>query len=193
MLRKYLFTGLLLAGMMMALIGCSSDKTVDADVENPVEDQSQEELQDASVDVDTDTDAEVDTEVDNEETPDEDSETVDENVEMVDWETWATQADNDEVCLVVWNENTSTQKILEPMPEGETDVKKYSYTVEEGDRFAVPRRDNIVYVDINRERLSWDYLADQKYMELELEPGEVTQISIICSDIDWAITYLFNF
>ena len=34
---------------------------------------------------------------------------------MIDWETWAIQADHDEVCMVVWNETTGTQKILEPV------------------------------------------------------------------------------
>ena len=73
-------------------------------------------------------------------------ETTAEAVEMVDWETWATQSDNDEVCMVVWNEETGTQKVLEEMPKDGLDVKKYSYTVQEGDRFFIPRRDNIMHV-----------------------------------------------
>jgi len=76
--------------------------------------------------------------------------------EMVDFETWAKQEGNEEVCLVVWNEGRETQKILEP---------KKKYIVEEGDRFAVPYRDNIVAVNVEREKIEWENLY---YVEVEL-------------------------
>ena len=46
-----------------------------------------------------------------------------ENIEMVDWETWARQADHNDACLVVWNENTGTQKILSAIPDSEVHPK----------------------------------------------------------------------
>ena len=112
--------------------------------------------------------------------------------EIVDWETWATQSENDDICMVVWNEKNGTQKILRATPKGCKNLQEYSYTVEEGDRFAVPKRDNIKYVVLNLK--SYEYFTEeQNYMELELEPGEKVQINIISYDINEQITYLFNF
>lgn len=167
---------------LLLLAGCSSAKT---------EDVKEESATTAQVEVnEVEQEAEVETVA---EEMEESAVAETQKVEMVDWETWAAQADNEDVCVVVWNEKTGTQKILEAMPDGELDVKKYSYTVEEGDRFAVPRRDNIVYISINLETdLEWDS-GEQKYMELEVKPGEITQINIMCMDADEDETYLFNF
>lgn len=52
-------------------------------------------------------------------------------VEIQDFETFAAQEGSEEINLVVWNESTGTQKIIEAFREsGE-------YTMQDGDRFAV--------------------------------------------------------
>ena len=97
--------------------------------------------------------------------------------------------------MVVWNEKTGAQKILEQLPANTLDVENYSYTVQDGDRFAIPKRNIIVCVYINLDtRLEWDYSSNEKYMELEIKPEEITQIDIILNfeSIPTA-EYLFNF
>lgn len=185
-MKKYLLIALLL--LAMTLVACGSEEAKDTDVKNPVEDKTEVEVRDNSdepeVPVD-DKDSEVDTE-----------ESVEPNepvVDMVDFETWAKQEGNEDVCLVVWNEEKGIQKILEPVPEEEFDLQKCSYTVQEGDRFAVSRRSNILYIVVNlKTKLFWES-EEQQYMELEILPGEKTKISIACEDSDQAISYLFNY
>lgn len=164
-MKKFLLTFTLLLAMM-SLVACGSE--------------------DASKDTD---------EPDDTKEPVEPDDTEDPVVEMVDWETCAAQADNDEVCMVVWNETTGTQKILEPRPEGNLDLKKYSYTVQEGDRIAVPKKNSVVCVCVNLDtRLGWEYSENEKYMELEINPGEITQIDVIPNTEDNpSRQYLFNY
>ncbi len=79
------------------------------------------------------------------------------------------------------------------MPENVDNIKKCIYTVEEGDRFAISRRDNILYVEVNFEtKFIWE-TEEQKYIEIEIKPEEQTQISIIRSDSNKVISYAFNF
>lgn len=179
MRKQHLLTTLLLLTMIMTLVACGSDESVsDTNVKNPVEDQTEMEVPNDSNEPEVPVDdkgSAVDTEVP--------------VIEMVDWETWATQADNNEVCLVVWNETTGTQKILQPT----TDEKPFIYNVEEGDRFAVPKRDNIICVSIGFEENFYWQSAEQKYIELEIPIGEKTVIYITCENEEWARSYLFNF
>ena len=183
-MKKYLLIGLLL--LAMTFVACGTDETKDTGVENPVKDKTEVEVpndtDEPEVPVD-DQDSEVVTE--DPVKPDDTEEPV---VEMVDWETWATQADNDEVCLVVWNETTGTQEILKPMSENAS-----IYIVQEGDRFAVPRRDNVSYVGIGFETDIYWQSENQKYIEFELPVGEMKQVYIICNDREKAISYLFNY
>lgn len=183
-MKKYLLIALLLLTMFMTLVACGSDNaTSDTDVKDPATDQTGVEVSDDSDEPEVPVD-DKDSEVDTEE-PVEPDEPV---VEMVDWETWATQADHNEVCMVVWNETTGTQEILKPMTENSS-----IYTLEEGDRFSVPRRDNVEYIYKNsKTKIYWES-DEQQYMELEILPGEKTQISIICNDRVKAISYLFNY
>ena len=180
-MKKYLLIGLLL--LAMTFVACGTDETKDTDVNNPVKDSTEVEVPNDPV------------EPDNAEDPVKPDDTEEPVVEMVDWETWATQADNDEVCMVVWNETTGIQKILEPVPAGILEVEKYSYTVQEGDKIAIPKRNSIICVYVNLEtRLEWDYSKDEKYMELEIKPGEITQIDIILNtESNPSKEYLFNF
>lgn len=92
-------------------------------------------------------------------------------VEMVDFETWAKQEDNDEVCLVVWNEELGVQEIMPTFQETEE-----IYQVQEGDRFAIPYRESIIYIGINDDSQMWD---NTEYFELSFEGEKATQITII--------------
>ncbi len=195
-MKKYLLVGALLLTMIMTLVACGSEKpSGDTDVKTSATDQAEVEVPDDS---DKPDNTENPVEPDNTDEPVkpddtedivEPSDTEDPVAEMVDWETWATQADNDEVCMVVWNETTGTQKILQPT----TAEKPFIYNVEEGDRFAVPRRDNVSYVKIGFEtRIYWES-ENQKYIEFELPVGEMKQVYIVCNDREKAISYLFNY
>lgn len=98
--------------------------------------------------------------------------------QMVDWETFATQADSDDICLAISNEDRGYQQLI-TIPEGENNTV---YEPKEGDRFAVPVRDNIIWINvvtiknleiINNERL---YLKDDStqspgFFELSFEKG----------------------
>lgn len=63
--------------------------------------------------------------------------------QMVDWETFATQADNDKICLVVSNEEMGTQTVLFN-EEAENSTCFYNYM--QGDKIAVPIKDNIIRI-----------------------------------------------
>ena len=122
-----------------------------------------------------------------------------ENIEMVDWETWARQADHNDACLVVWNENTGTQKILSAIPDSDDGVlhnsELYIYTVQEGDRFAVPRRANVSYVHISNHNIDTELYwqsEDQAYMELTLPVGEYVSVHIILLNTVKSLSYWFN-
>lgn len=183
-MKKHLLFTLLLLALIMTLIACGSDDTSsDTDVKNSATDQTEVQVPNGAVDTVEPDDAD---DADEPVAPDNTDEPA---VEMVDWETWATQAEHDEVCLVVWNETTGTQKILEPT----TDEKPSIYNVEEGDRFAVPHRNNIMSVSIGFEENFYWQSADQKYIELEIPVGVKTVIYIACENEEWARSYLFNF
>lgn len=170
-MKKYLLIGLLLLAMIMTLVACGSDENAsDTDVNNPAPDQ-------AEVKVPNDTDEPV--EPDDTKEPVEPDDTEEPIVEMVDWETWATQADHDEVCLVVWNEKMGIQEIIPSVVES-----KKVYEIKEGDKFAIPYRDNITYVmteDSNEEyeECKWE---NSKYIEFSLSVGEIVNIYVGYAD-----------
>lgn len=201
-MKKYLLVGALLLTLIMTLVACGSENpSGDTDVKNSATDQTETDVPNDSDEPDnTEYPVEPDNtddpvEPDDTEAPVEPGDTEDPVAEMVDWETWATQSDNDEVCMVVWNETTGTQKILEPRPEGSLDLKKYSYTIQEGDRIAVPKKTSVVCVYVNLDtRLEWEYSENEQYMELEINPGEMTQIDVILNTKDNpSRQYLFNY
>ena len=100
-----------------------------------------------------------------------------ESTEMVDWETFAAQEDNEEICLVIYNETTKTQKIMGLNEEEKDPVGgAYIYQIQEGDRFAVPIRDNIVKIWIDDTELQFNQEAP--YLELELPKEEICQIYV---------------
>lgn len=80
-----------------------------------------------------------------------------EPTEMVDWETFAAQEGNEEICVVVYNEITGHQEIL-LIPEGETNVL---YIPKEGDKFAVPIREEIWWIDFTTIK-NLEIVSDEK-------------------------------
>lgn len=154
-MKKYLLIGLLL--LAMTFVACGTDETKNTDVNNPVKDQ-------AEVEVPNDT-----VEPDNTEDP------VEPGVEMVDFETWAKQEGNEDVCLVIWNEELGNQEVMIPSKK-----TLKAYEVKEGDRFAIPYRENILYVNVLHangevEVLGWE---NPEYMEISLQIGEFTDVYI---------------
>ncbi len=101
-------------------------------------------------------------------------------VEMVDFETWATQEGNDEVCLVVWNEKLKKQEIVQEY----TDVP-HDYIIEEGDRFAIPYNENIFMLQVNKKTIQLWVDEDNNftnYTEIVLEPGTFYEVGVIYTD-----------
>lgn len=99
--------------------------------------------------------AEVESTVEEVPTAEEESETTEETTEveeqqetpttpMVDWETFAAQADNDDICLVISNEKMATQTVL----FGDAN-HKVPYPYIEGDKIAIPIRDSIQRICYN--------------------------------------------
>lgn len=111
-----------------------------------------------------------------EESSGETTEKVEENtseatpVEMVDFETWAKQEGNDEICLVVWNEELGVQEIMPTIEE-----TKKTYQIQDGDKFAIPFREAIIDIKINGET---GIFPDTEYLELLLPQGELTKVCI---------------
>lgn len=136
----------------------TSNTPVVEDVTEPVEEVKQPE---ADVEIEPTEEVEPSEEVTPEEL----------KVEMVDFETWAKQEGNDEVCLVVWNEERGVQEIMLTFQETEE-----IYQVQEGDRFAIPYRECIIYVEHKDESL---IAPNTEYLEISLEKGEVSQVIII--------------
>lgn len=113
--------------------------------------------------------------------------------QMVDWETFATQADNDKICMVVSNETSCEQKVL-------YDGGFYPY--KEGDRIAIPIKENIRRVryyasDEKGKRkgevidLYWKDKDEVPYIEFEV--GKESGYYISISDIsDNRIVYCIS-
>ena len=163
--RKYLIM-LMLSVITLSLSGCGSQEEAGVDGAASLEENNQvtenvtngeqaaeaetsDDVQDSEAKAETDTTEdtkEPEVEVDIESTEDAEEPEVEvvpdePEVEMVDFETWAKQEGNEEPCLVVWNETTGKQEIIQP---------KKKYIIEEGDRFAIPYRDVIVAVNIEK-------------------------------------------
>lgn len=161
-MKKNLLTTLLLLTMMMTLIACgSNESTSDTNEKNPIKDHTNAEVYDepikpdeldVSLDIDTDTDSKIytDYELDNEKPV----------VDMVSWEEWATQPDSEKPCLVVWNDITRKQIIVE---------ENGKYITEEGDRLAVPIKGNLAAVYVNSTSQKFVKTEYGDYYEVVLE------------------------
>ena len=155
-MKKYLLTLLLLLATITCLVACGSDENPkNTDVDNPVKDQTEVEVPD---------DTEESIEPDDTENP------VKPEVEMVDFETWAKQEGNNDVCLVIWNEELNIQEVMLTLGKS-----CKAHKVQEGDRFAIPYRENIKYVNLLHENGELDILGwknGAEYMEVEIPIGE---------------------
>lgn len=140
----------------MTLVACVSNETSsDTDVKNPATDQTEVEVPD-------DTEESIE--------PDDTEDPVKPEVEMVDFETWAKQEGNNDVCLVIWNEELNIQEVMLTLGKS-----CKAHKVQEGDRFAIPYRENIKYVNLLHENGELDILGwknGAEYMEVEIPIGE---------------------
>lgn len=96
-------------------------------------------------------------------------------VEVVDFETWAKQEGNDEVCLVVWNEELGIQEIIPTVS-----VSREVYEIQEGDRLAIPYRECITNFGTKNES-TWIW-ENKEYYELSLPKGEISIVDIVYHD-----------
>lgn len=88
-------------------------------------------------------------------------------IEMVDWITWATQPDNDDIVLVVWNEKNKTQKKLS---NGE------KYIIQTGDKLAIPRRTTIMTIHVGKQDV---YFNADGYAEIAVEGNDWVEVDIL--------------
>ena len=188
---KKLLALVLCATMTLSLAGCGEKATEDVAVttttgestaeESTVEEtteQPEEEVEEEPTEEVQQPEAETEVEVEATE------EVVEESkVEMVDFETWAKQEGNDEVCLVHWNEELGIQEIMPPFFES-----KVTYEIQDGDKFAVPYRSNIAYININGDS---NYEFDGKYLELPLEKNQMIDLNLAYKDENGEIVVLF--
>lgn len=169
------FIGVVLVGLMLCACGSNEEGTVVEDSEAVSSVTEEQTEADTKV-----TDESTGTAVEDSETGGKAEETEEESetTEMIDWETFAAQEDTDEICLVVYNEMNKTQKIL-GLDEKEKDPigGAYIYQIQEGDKFAVPIRDNIVKIWINDEEKKFE--SDDAYFEVEIPEGDICQVYVI--------------
>ena len=189
-MKKYLLTTLLLLALIMTMIACRKSEDAAAndstDVENAEYTTNDNNMQSGNEETAT-SDTTSETNDDTAET-EETTEPNEPAVEMVSWEEWATQADNDEVCLVVWNDKTGTQKILEPVIESGS-----IYTVEEGDRFAIPKRKKIDFVLVGYDTKIYPGHVEKEYIEVDLPVGQEIEVHIACAGEKTTTSYWFNY
>ena len=109
--------------------------------------------------------------------------------EFVDWETWATQADNDDICLVVWNDVTKKNDIVTKFSA----ESKERYVLEEGDRVAFPNRIILEGYSIDNNEQSYDYHKAYKEIIPDFTENGTCNISIYIKNDDgnWIIDALY--
>lgn len=167
--------GILLITVALFLTACNKpeDKqtlpTPDDTIEESLIDEVnkepvQEIIEEDKNDVETEIDVESTEKVVEETTPEEPI------VEMVDFDTWAKQEDNDEVCMVIWNEELGIQDIMPTLSE-----TKKAYEIQEGDKFAIPYKDNIFHVEINDVVYAFE---NYEYLEVSVPKGEISNVHI---------------
>lgn len=193
-MRKYVKQSLILFAIMsFMLFGCGGTQAEDAQNSEP---QEPEVVNDVEVAVKESPAEEKTEETEESDGITESFETEDQNqapTQMVDWETFATQADNDKICMVVSNETSCEQKVL-------YDGGFYPY--KEGDRIAIPIKENIRRVryyasDEKGKRkgevidLYWKDKDEVPYIEFEV--GKESGYYISISDIsDNRIVYCIS-
>ena len=166
---KKLLALVLCATMTLSLAGCGEKATEDVAVTTTTEEPTAEEttVEETAEQPEEEVEEEPVEEV---EEPVEETTTEEPKGEMVDFETWAKQEGNDEVCLVVWNEELGIQEIVPTLQETEE-----KYQIQDGDRFAIPYNEKIIDVKINKET---GIFSNFEYLELPLTKGEINMVNI---------------
>ena len=150
---------------------------------------------------------EVETTVEETTTAEEESETTEETTEvekqyeapvssMIDWEIFAAQEDNDDICLAISNETKGSQTVLYGK---KNDTTIYPYV--KGDMIAIPIREDIQRINYfvtdmegnikgEVKNIYWkkDDIEEQKYIEFEIGNEAGYYISIFDQN-DEAITF----
>ena len=178
---------LTMAILVACLVGCGNQESTTTEPTTEVEEPTVTEKPTETVEPADESSSE---EVEEESTTEEPQEDPTERTWMVDWETFAAQADKEEICLAISNETTGIQTVLFVYSDNPNCL--YQYT--EGDKVAVPIRDNIreVYyytakLDGTRDNNEYEdiYLKDENaennpaYVEVEIEDEEQYIIKII--------------
>ena len=183
---KKLLALVLCATMTLSLAGCGEKATEDVAVTTTTEEPTVEEstVEETAEQPEKEVEEEPVEEV---EEPVEETTTEEPKVEMVDFETWAKQEGNDEVCLVVWNEELGIQEIMPTLQE-----TKKAYETQDGDKFAIPYRENIVDIRIKDETGMW---INTEYLEVSISKGEKCQVVIFFENEEGEeehINYMFK-
>lgn len=84
--------------------------------------------------------------------------------DMVDWETWATSTETEDVRLAVWNEYTGTQVLLE---------NQAKHVIQPGDRFSIAYREEIRFVNTSYGEVFPIECSTGKYYELPTEDNSI--------------------
>ena len=198
-MKKKIFKSLVCVGMLVCMVGCSAgdnganesnteltgqveentngttEDYLQADAENELDASQTEDMQESVTEPDAETPNEAmrgDTVSENQTTEGTEAESIPEEpeVEMVDFDTWAKQEGNEEPCLVVWNEELETREII-PIFEETMEF----YTIQAGDKFAIPYNKKIIAVIVNEESISF---SSKDYLEISLEAGKLNQVAI---------------
>lgn len=112
---------------------------------------------------------------------------------MIDWETFAAQENTEDICLAISNETTSVQSVL---------YEGGFYAYREGDRIAIPIRENISRIgyyaaDENGKQkddvqyIYWKGDVQAKYIEFEVGNDAAYYLSIF-DDTDKKVTYMIS-
>ena len=171
---------------MMTGCGDSKDNDEQASEQEVVESSSEEAVETDRVEQEDD--QQISAEAAETVNAEEPIETEEETVEMVDWESWAAQEDSDseDIYMVVWNEELGKQEIIQPV-----DITLKAYITEEGDRFAIPYRENIERTFLNDEEI--ELWPDGKmYTEVKIEAGTITRVIILIEGDIQAKTFSFK-
>lgn len=112
---------------------------------------------------------------------------------MIDWEIFAAQENTEDICLAISNETTSVQSVL---------YEGGFYAYREGDRIAIPIRENISRIgyyaaDENGKQkddvqyIYWKGDVQAKYIEFEVGNDAAYYLSIF-DDTDKKVTYMIS-
>lgn len=176
----------------VSLLGCRKEETEVAEVEVETETESVKEDATSGEESTENVKIEQPIEIEKEETI--------ETTESVDWETFAGQENNIETNIAILNENTGEQEIV--IGNGIGVENTTTCKVKEGDRIAVPIRENyerVCYYSIKGEAMGelidlyikGETQLTQNFVEIPIEEGENYSV-YIKTDIGERYFYIDN-